>query len=211
MPYPVEPTILFQLVCQIELRQSSSLSLLNDLQQLGRFDEKNAGLQRNVVCTTLPLTVRCFLIHSVITIILHYSAFHMLSMTLSIYILKKDVSFIAVSGKQAWHSLQICIPQELRTPSWKPAMAELDERLAPGRRARIEIVMACPGIILREKSLSVGNSPLRSSSPTLNPTKQPTKLKMCCVDTTLFFTIYVFSNLFIGKINPRMKPLELII
>ena len=42
----------------------------------------------------------------------------------------------------------------------------------------IKIVMACLRTILTDKSLTVGNSPLRCSNSTLNPIYQPTYPKV---------------------------------
>ena len=39
---------------------------------------------------------------------------------------------------------------------------------------KIKIVMACLRTILRDESQAIGNSPIRSSSPILNPSNEPT-------------------------------------
>ena len=46
-------------------------------------------------------------------------------------------------------------------------------------KRKIKIVITCLKTILTGESQTVGNNPLRSYSPTLNPSKQPTNRSVC--------------------------------
>ena len=75
---------------------------------------------------------------------------------------------------------------------------------------KIKIVMACLRIILCDESQTVGNSPLRSSSPMLNPTNQPTKkraqLSSFSVVSGLFVSIFlwIFLNVYLAFLFRRL-------